>query len=80
VAILDCYIHDFQWPGHDSHGVLVYYNCERVMIWENRSENNGGDSVQCQTGATMRRLAALAIAPRAVSKEFVTAVIGVVMP
>ena len=48
VAIMDCYIHDFQRPGSDSHGILVFYNCERVMIWENRSENNVGDSVQCQ--------------------------------
>jgi hypothetical protein len=48
VAMMDSYIHDFVWPGHDSHGILVYYDCERVLIWENRSEDNGGDSVQCQ--------------------------------
>lgn len=48
VAIMDSWIHDFVWPGNDSHGILVYYNCERVEIWENRCSGNGGDSVQVQ--------------------------------
>jgi len=48
VGFLRNKVHHFTWDTQDSHGILVLPDTARIVIQDNESWGNGGDSFQCQ--------------------------------
>jgi parallel beta-helix repeat protein len=47
LGVISSLIHDYKWPGHDAHGMIVVPDSNRILVLANESFGNDGDSLQC---------------------------------